>query len=99
MDGSCKSFDANGNGYARSEACVVLLLEKAKDAKRIYSEVIYASTNCDGYKPEGITFPSSDAQKMLMKDFYSDCKMNPVDLTFVEAHGTGIPTLPFKNLK
>ncbi|GJQ79756.1 hypothetical protein Trydic_g23233 [Trypoxylus dichotomus] len=88
-DGSCKSFDDNGNGYVRSEAIVAVLLEKAKDAKRIYCEVVHAKTNCDGYKKEGITFPSSEAQIMLMRDFYDDCKIDPSILTFVEAHGTG----------
>ncbi|GJQ79759.1 hypothetical protein Trydic_g23235 [Trypoxylus dichotomus] len=39
QDGSCKSFDDNGDGYARSEGNVAILLEKAKDAKRVYCEV------------------------------------------------------------
>lgn len=39
MDGACKSFDDAGNGYARSEAICVVYLQKAKHARRIYSEV------------------------------------------------------------
>ncbi|KAK9746609.1 Ketoacyl-synthetase C-terminal extension [Popillia japonica] len=88
-DGASKSFDARGNGYVRSESCVVILLEKAKDAKRIYSELIYAKTNCDGFKTKGITFPSSELQKALMRDFYDECHIDPTQLTFMEAHGTG----------
>ncbi|ERL87907.1 hypothetical protein D910_05295 [Dendroctonus ponderosae] len=49
-DGSCKVFDKNCNGYARSEAITALLLQKAKDSKRIYATVLHAKTNCDGYK-------------------------------------------------
>ncbi|GJQ79765.1 hypothetical protein Trydic_g23238 [Trypoxylus dichotomus] len=89
QDGSCKSFDANGNGYARSEAVVVTLLERAKDAKRIYCEVVHAKTNCDGYKKESINFPSAILQEMLMNDFYDDCKIDPTIVTYVEAHATG----------
>ena len=38
-DGRCKTFDNSANGYARSEAISVLLLEKSKDARRIYANV------------------------------------------------------------
>ncbi|GJQ79763.1 hypothetical protein Trydic_g23237 [Trypoxylus dichotomus] len=89
QDGSCKSFDDSGNGYVRSEAVVVTLLERAKDARRIYCEVIHAKTNSDGYKKESINFPSAVAQETLMKDFYDDCKIDPTIVTYVEAHASG----------
>nr|XP_022920511.1 fatty acid synthase-like [Onthophagus taurus] len=89
QDGSCKSFDDAGNGYARSEGIVAILLEKSKDAKRVYAEIVHSKTNCDGYKEQGITFPSSGMQKVLMKEFYEECQIDPATLSFVEAHGTG----------
>ncbi|XP_018572598.1 fatty acid synthase-like [Anoplophora glabripennis] len=88
-NGSCKAFDAQGDGYARSEAVGVLLLQRAKDAKRIYCEVIYIKTNCDGYKEQGITFPSKNAQRDLLNDFYDECGVDRYSLSFLEAHGTG----------
>lgn len=88
-DGSCKAFDMQGDGYARSEAVGVLLLQKAKTAKRIYSEVIHIKTNCDGYKEQGITFPSKDAQRQLLMEFYDECQIDRYSLSFLEAHGTG----------
>lgn len=90
MNGYCKSFDDSADGYVRSEAVVAIILEKAQEAKRIYSEIVYTKTNCDGYKEEGITFPSSEMQKILLKDFYAECRIDPITLTYVEAHGTGI---------
>lgn len=39
IDGKCKSFDETADGYVRSEAASVILLQKAKNAKRIYAEV------------------------------------------------------------
>lgn len=90
MDGACKSFDDSGNGYARSEAICVIYLQKARHARRIYSEILHAKVNCDGYKPQGITYPSGDAQKMLFDEFYQECQVDPNGLSYMEAHGTGI---------
>nr|XP_033197779.1 fatty acid synthase-like [Bombus vancouverensis nearcticus] len=88
-DCHCKSFDARANGYVRSEAISVIILQKAKNAKRIYAQVVYTKSNCDGYKEQGITFPASNVQKMLLTDFYKECKISPNELAFLEAHGTG----------
>ncbi|XP_076382068.1 fatty acid synthase [Megalopta genalis] len=88
-DCRCKSFDAKANGYVRSEAVSVIFLQKAKNAKRIYASVVYTKSNCDGYKEQGITFPARDIQKMLLEDFYKECKLSPTILSYLEAHGTG----------
>ncbi|EFN61154.1 Fatty acid synthase [Camponotus floridanus] len=49
-----------GADYMRSDAATVVYLPKAKDARRIYPTFIYGKTNCEGFKEEGITFPSFD---------------------------------------
>lgn len=89
MDGRCKSFDEAANGYVRSEAVCVLYLQKAKNAKRMYARVIHAKTNCDGYKEQGITYPSGPLQQKLLEEFYEECEIQPSKLAWVEAHGTG----------
>lgn len=48
-EGHCRSFDNDGAGYARSEAICALLLQKARNAKRIYAKLVYSNINCDGY--------------------------------------------------
>ncbi|KAJ6625428.1 Fatty acid synthase [Pseudolycoriella hygida] len=88
-DGYCRPFDANASGYSRSETICAILLQKAKHAKRIYSTVVYTKTNCDGYKPEGITYPSGKMQEKLLSEFYQDIQMDPSSVSYVEAHGTG----------
>jgi len=88
-DGRSKTFDADADGYARSEAICVIYLQKAKNAKRIYATVVYGKVNCDGYKEQGITFPSSAKQNTLMKDCYEDCNLSPNNLSYLECHGTG----------
>ena len=52
-DGACKSFDASGNGYVRSESVVAVYLQKAPQAKRIYATLVHSKTNTDGNKSQG----------------------------------------------
>ncbi|XP_047538487.1 fatty acid synthase-like isoform X2 [Vanessa atalanta] len=88
-DGRCKTFDNSANGYVRSEAIVVCLLQRAKVSRRVYAQVLYTKTNCDGYKEQGITYPSCDAQKLLLREFYEECSVPTSDVEFIDAHGTG----------
>ncbi|EFN69124.1 Fatty acid synthase [Camponotus floridanus] len=88
-DGYCKPYDEEGAGYMRSDAAIVVYLQKAKDARRIYATFVYGKTNCDGFKEEGITFPSLDKQKILLEEFYKECNVSPLELSYLEAHATG----------
>uniref|UniRef100_A0A182Y5H6 Fatty acid synthase n=1 Tax=Anopheles stephensi TaxID=30069 RepID=A0A182Y5H6_ANOST len=88
-DGYCRPFDKQASGYSRSEANAVILLQKAKDSKRIYAHVVNTKTNCDGYKLEGITFPSNKIQKQLLDELYAEVPYDPKDVSYVEAHSTG----------
>ncbi|XP_047360366.1 fatty acid synthase-like [Vespa velutina] len=89
LDGMCKAFDADGNGYVRAEAAVAILLQKSKDARRVYATVVNSKTNVDGKKIQGITFPNGDMQNKLMREVYLESGVNPADVVYVEAHGTG----------
>ncbi|XP_044739892.1 fatty acid synthase-like [Chrysoperla carnea] len=88
-DGACRTFDANATGYVRSETIGCTLLMRAKDAKRIYSYIVHSKSNCDGYKPQGITFPSAEGQYKLMNEFYNEIAISPKDIDYFECHGTG----------
>jgi fatty acid synthase len=66
-----------------------MFLQKAQDAKRVYAKVVHAKTNSDGYKDEGITYPSRELQTQLMEQFYEEIGIEPTSLDFLEAHGTG----------
>lgn len=87
--GMCKAFDSSGNGYVRSEAVVAIFLQKASAARRVYAKILGAKTNMDGYKEQGITFPSGKMQQELIKEVYAETGVNPLDVNYVEAHGTG----------
>ncbi|KAL6419253.1 hypothetical protein ACFW04_011483 [Cataglyphis niger] len=74
------------SGYMRSDAVVITYLQKTKDAGRIYATFVYGKTNCDGFKEEGIIFTSFDKEKMLLEEFYEDCDISPLKLSYMEAH-------------
>ncbi|NXE39642.1 FAS synthase, partial [Ptilorrhoa leucosticta] len=88
-DGACKAFDVSGNGYCRSEAAVVVLLTKRSMAKRIYATIVNAGINTDGFKEQGVTFPSGEMQQQLVRSLYRECGIKPEEVEYVEAHGTG----------
>lgn len=87
--GTCRSFDSEGNGYCRSEAVVVVFLQKEPTANRIYASLVHARSNSDGGKEQGITFPSGEVQKRLLGQVYAEAGINPAHVSYVEAHGTG----------
>uniref|UniRef100_A0A2H8TY64 Fatty acid synthase n=1 Tax=Melanaphis sacchari TaxID=742174 RepID=A0A2H8TY64_9HEMI len=86
--GKCRSFDAEGDGYVRSEGIVAVLLQRAKSAKRIYASVLNTGSNADGYKDEGITFPSQEMQISLFRQVQEEVGVKSTDLAFMEAHGS-----------
>ncbi|XP_030143528.4 fatty acid synthase [Taeniopygia guttata] len=87
--GACKTFDASGDGYCRSEAAVVVLLTKRSMAKRIYATIVNAGVNTDGFKEQGVTFPSGEMQEQLVRSLYRESGVKPEEVEYVEAHGTG----------
>ena len=87
--GQCRSLDADGDGYLRSEAVVAVLLQRRKDAKRVYSTVMISVSNCDGWKPEGILFPGMATQEKLIRSAYTKLPIRPKDINLIEGHITG----------
>lgn len=85
---------STANGYVRSEAVVVIYLRKSADAKRIYATVAGTSTNTDGFKVEGATYPSQAMQSQLIRDTYERANLKFTDVHYVEAHGTGTGVRP-----
>ena len=87
--GKCQFLDAQADGYARSEAISTILLQHRADARRIYANIVNIRTNCDGYKSQGITYPSKESQAFLMKTALHQSDIEPKDVHYIEAHGTG----------
>ncbi len=91
-DGRCKVFDAEGNGYVRSEGGGLLLLQPLDAAlahgRRIHGVIRAVGLNSDG-RTQGIALPSSEAQRDLLRQVYDGVDISPDRLSYMEAHGTG----------
>ena len=93
-DGQCKTFDARANGYVRGEGCGLVVLkrlaEAERDGDRIWAIVRGSAVNQDGASP-GLTVPSGDAQERVIQEALACAGMQPQDVDYLEAHGTGTP--------
>lgn len=89
--GSSKFLDAKADGYAKTEACVSVILQRQDLARRSYAAIVHTKCNNDGFKVEGITYPSSQIQEELMTQAIIEAGVDPRQIVYVEAHGTGTP--------
>jgi acyl transferase domain-containing protein len=94
-DGSCKTFDAAADGFARGEAITAVYIKPLKGAVRdgnpIRAVICATATNADG-RGQSLVTPNRDAQEALMRHAYQSAGLKPSDTAYVECHGTGRPT-------
>ena len=87
--GRCRSFDAAGDGYGRGEGVLAILLKPLKEAlghrDAIRAVIKGTRLNQDG-RTQGITLPSSYAQKINMDALHSKIGISPNDVQYLEAH-------------
>jgi acyl transferase domain-containing protein/acyl carrier protein len=91
-DGRSKAFDARANGYVRGEGAGLVLLKPLSRAIADGDEVLAllrgSAVNNDG-PSNGLTAPSPDAQRGVLRDAYGTAGIDPAEVDYVEAHGTG----------
>jgi acyl transferase domain-containing protein/NADPH:quinone reductase-like Zn-dependent oxidoreductase/acyl carrier protein/NADP-dependent 3-hydroxy acid dehydrogenase YdfG len=90
--GRCRVFDASADGYVRSEGGGVFLLkdyeQAVADGNPIVAVVAHSAVNTDGRK-SGLTVPSPAAQASLLINSYKEAGIEPWEIDYLEAHGTG----------
>lgn len=67
----------------------VVLLQKLKDAKRVYAHLIHAKLNSNGNTTQNLWNTSTEGQQALFQEFYDECGINANAVKYVEAHSTG----------
>lgn len=91
-DGKCYAFDRRAQGIVPGEAVVAIVLKgltaAEADGDPIYAVIRGSGVNCDG-KTNGITAPNGAAQSELLAEVYQRANVNPREVGFVVAHGTG----------
>ncbi|KAF1990145.1 hypothetical protein K402DRAFT_371161 [Aulographum hederae CBS 113979] len=94
-EGSCKTFSAEADGYARGEAINAVFVKPLEDAVRdgnpIRSVIRSTSSNNDGRTP-GISCPSTDSHEAMIRNAYKMAGLEYAQTAFVECHGTGTST-------
>ncbi len=90
--GMCRPFTGKADGISRSEGVAVVFLRRFEDAiadrDPIYCKVLGTAVNHNG-RANGVTAPNRWAQVRVMQDAYKTAGVNPDDISFLEAHGTG----------
>jgi acyl transferase domain-containing protein/acyl carrier protein len=91
-DQKIASFDQAANGTVWGEgigAVILKPLRKAlRDKNNIYAVIKGSAINNDGAS-NGITAPSAQAQKSLIRQAWQSAKVDPETISYIEAHGTG----------
>jgi acyl transferase domain-containing protein/acyl carrier protein len=91
-DGRCKTFDASANGFVRGEGCGVVVLKRLSDAQadgnRILALIRSSVVNQDGAST-GFTAPNITAQESLIQRALKLAQVQPQEIDYIEAHGTG----------
>ena len=100
-DGKCHSFDAEANGYMRSEGAFMFAIKPLKaaerDGDRICAVVEATSANAAGAADDSaglsqgryITAPTRHAQVDLMQQACARAGRHPQEFDYIEAHATG----------
>jgi amino acid adenylation domain-containing protein len=91
-DGHCRSFDADSDGTVFSDGAGIVVLKSLQDAERdgdtIYAVLKGIGLNNDGGGKGSFTAPSATGQAGAIAMAIADAGVDPVTISYVEAHGT-----------
>ena len=85
-----RPFDKERDGLVIAEGAGTLILEEYENAiqrgAKIYAEIVGFATNTDG---NHITNPNKDKMADVMRLALNSANLNPSDIGYINAHGTG----------
>ena len=93
-NGRCNTFGAGADGYVRGEGAAMVVLKPLSQALADGNEVVAVikgtAANQDG-RTHGITVPNGEAQMAAMHTALRQAGLQPHQVDYMEAHGTGTP--------
>ncbi|VUC26092.1 unnamed protein product [Clonostachys rosea] len=91
-DGRCRAFASDTEGTGWGEGCAAVVLKRLSDAQRDGDQVLATlsgnAVNHDGHS-SNLTAPSGSAQRRLILAALASSGLQPSDIDYIEAHGTG----------
>ncbi|KAI4146620.1 MAG: hypothetical protein L6R39_003393 [Caloplaca ligustica] len=90
--GGCKTWDTGADGYCRGDGVGSIVLKRLEDAEadhdNILGVILSGATNHSA-EAVSITHPHAGAQSYLYEQVVRRAGVNPLDVDYVEFHGTG----------
>jgi 3-oxoacyl-[acyl-carrier-protein] synthase II len=91
----CQPFDRHRKGMIPGEGAAVLVLEPLSRARargaRVYAEVAGYGLSCDAHHMTA-AHPEGQGAARAMLGALDDAGLEPADVSYISAHGTGTPT-------
>jgi acyl transferase domain-containing protein/NADPH:quinone reductase-like Zn-dependent oxidoreductase/acyl carrier protein len=92
-DGRCKFADASGDGFVRSDGIGAVVLKPLSaalaDGDRIRAVIRGSAVGNDGQSSGYLVTPSVEGQRDVLRRAYANAGIDPSDVDYIEAHGTG----------
>ncbi|PCG96050.1 Acyl transferase/acyl hydrolase/lysophospholipase [Penicillium occitanis (nom. inval.)] len=89
---ACKTWDVNADGYCRADGIASFVLKRLEDAEadndNILGVILGAGTNHSA-DAISITHPHAGAQAFLTSQVVRQAGIDPLDVSYIEMHGTG----------
>ncbi|MGA5461004.1 type I polyketide synthase [Streptomyces cellulosae] len=92
-DGRCKFADASGDGFVRSDGIGAVILKPLSaalaDGDRIRAVIRGSAVGNDGQSSGYLVTPAVEGQRDVLRRAYANAGVDPTDVDYIEAHGTG----------
>jgi monodictyphenone polyketide synthase len=89
---ACKTWDCEADGYCRADGVASLVMKRLEDAQadndNILGVILAAGTNHSA-EAVSITHPHAGHQAYLTRKILARAGVDPLDVSYVEMHGTG----------
>ncbi|MFA0964358.1 amino acid adenylation domain-containing protein [Roseivirga sp. BDSF3-8] len=93
QSGKSKTFsaEADGIGVGEASACVLIksLAQAEQDGDHIWAVIKGSAINQDAARSSSLSAPSWEAQSQVMQEAWRKAGIDPANIGFIEAHGTG----------